>query len=166
MAHFAKIDTDNIVLQVQKVNNEDCLENGVFSEEKGRSFLESIHGYVNWKQTSYNTYHNQHFDLETGDLSTDQTKAFRGNYARAGSTYDPDKNVFIPAKPFNSWLYSETLADWEAPVLKPGYSTLTNSNYLIRWDEDNLRWLAISNIETDTTLVWQSNTLSWIESNL
>jgi len=165
MAHFAKIDTDNIVLQVQRVNDEDCLENGVFSEEKGRAFLESIHGHTNWKQTSYNTYHNQHFNTGTSELSPDQTKAFRGNYAGAGFSYDPVKDVFIPPKPFNSWLYSETIADWEAPVSKPDYSTLTNVKYSIRWDEDNLRWLAVSYAEEDPTLVWQAKTSSWIESN-
>ena len=165
MAHFAKLDTDNIVLQVQRVNDEDCLENNVFSEEKGRAFLESIHGHANWKQTSYNTFHNKHFNPGTSDLSDDQTKALRGNYATAGFSYDSNKDKFIPPKPFNSWLYSETLSDWEAPISKPAYSTLTNSNYSIRWDEDNLRWLAVSNVEADPTLLWQSETSSWVESN-
>lgn len=79
MAHFAQIDYENRVLQVLVVNNEDILdENGDESEELGIKLLKSVCGEATrWVQTSYN-----------GN--------FRGCYAGIGTTYDPNKDEFIP----------------------------------------------------------------------
>jgi hypothetical protein len=78
MAHFAKLDNDNIVLEVHAVHNNELLdENGQESEAKGIEFLVNWSGgYTNWKQTSYN-----------GN--------FRGKYAGIGYTYDTQNDVFV-----------------------------------------------------------------------
>jgi hypothetical protein len=78
MAHFAKLDNDNIVLEVHAVHNNELLdENGQESEAKGIEFLVNWSGgYTNWKQTSYN-----------GN--------FRGKYAGVGDTYDAQNDVFV-----------------------------------------------------------------------
>jgi hypothetical protein len=78
MAHFAKLDNDNIVLEVHAVHNNELLdENGQESEAKGIEFLVNWSGgYTNWKQTSYN-----------GN--------FRGKYAGVGDTYDTQNDVFV-----------------------------------------------------------------------
>ena len=78
MAHFAKINSDNIVEQVIVVNNEVLHDDkGVEQESIGVAFCQSLFGDdTNWVQTSY--YGN-----------------FRGRYAGAGMTYDPIKDEFI-----------------------------------------------------------------------
>lgn len=81
MAHFAKLDENNVVLQVIVVNN-DVLQNLPFPESEpiGVAFCQSLFGIETiWKQTSYNAN-------------------FRGNYAAIGGTYDPVVDQFIPPK--------------------------------------------------------------------
>lgn len=74
MAHFAKLDDNNIVLEVNVVNN-DVLDPSN-EEASGIAFLtEWSGGYTNWKQTSYN-----------GN--------FRGRYAGPGMIYDPIVDEF------------------------------------------------------------------------
>ena len=86
MAHFAKLDDDNTVLQVQVVDNTilDPNNTGTEDESLGISYLTNIHGWTNWKQTSYNSN-------------------FRKKYAAIGDTYDSTKDKFIIPKPFSSW---------------------------------------------------------------
>ena len=61
MAHFAKLNDSNVVLQIDVVDNENLLdENNNEVEELGRQFLEDLTGHASWKQTSYNTYGNSH----------------------------------------------------------------------------------------------------------
>lgn len=82
MAHFAKLDENNVVLQVIVVNNE-VLQNLPFPESEpiGVAFCQSLFGADSvWKQTSYN-----------GN--------FRGEYAGIGFTYDPTADVFVPPPP-------------------------------------------------------------------
>ena len=90
MAHFAKLDDNNVVLEVNALNNHELVtskdtvdENGnvvvslVESEDKGIAFLTAWSGgHTNWKQTSYNA-------------------TFRGKFAGIGDTYDPVTNMFI-----------------------------------------------------------------------
>ena len=77
MAHFARLDENNTVVEVIVVSNDDILdEQGNESEEKGIEFCKSILGPDTiWKQTSYN--HN-----------------FRGRYAGIGMIYDQEKDIF------------------------------------------------------------------------
>lgn len=120
MAHFAKLDENNIVLEVNVVNNNELLdENGQESEQKGIDFLTSWSGgYSNWKQTSYN-----------GN--------FRKNYAGIGFSYDSVRDAFIPPKPFNSWVLNEDTCIWESPIPYP------NDDAHYRWDEATTNWIAV-----------------------
>ena len=74
MAHFAKLDENNIVIFVTVGRQED---DGKESELTART------GDV-YKQTSYNTRGGIHYDPETNEPSADQSKAFRKNYAGIG----------------------------------------------------------------------------------
>ena len=76
MAHFAKIE-DNNVTEVIVVANSDC-DDLPFpqSEPIGQAFIASIGLTGTWLQTSYN-----------GN--------FRGTYAGIGYTYDPVADVFV-----------------------------------------------------------------------
>ena len=116
MAHFAKIDENNIVTQVVVVENKDTADaSGVEKEHIGAAHLEKILGGI-WKQTSYN-----------GN--------FRKNYAGIGYTFDAQRNAFIPPKPFNSWILNETNCQWEAPI------TMPNDGQMYSWDENIQNWI-------------------------
>ena len=117
MAHFAKLDENNMVLQVHVVHNNEILdENGIEQEQKGIDFLINWSGgYTLWKQTSYN-----------GN--------FRKNYAGIGYSFDEQRNAFIPPKPFNSWVLNESTCQWEAPVAMP------NDGQMYSWDENIQNW--------------------------
>tara|TARA_Y100000004_G_scaffold183898_1_gene232272 strand:+ start:3547 stop:3969 length:423 start_codon:yes stop_codon:yes gene_type:complete len=137
MAHFAQLDEQNLVTQVTVVSNDIAT-----SEEVGINFLRNIFGQsTNWKQTSYNTRKNKYF-IEDEDghpvESEDQSKAFRGNFASIGYTYDTDNDVFIEPKPYDSWVLNETEWTWEAPVAVP--EDTENKRY--EWDEDIQEWVS------------------------
>jgi hypothetical protein len=121
MAHFAKLDENNIVLEVNVVNNNELLdENGQESEQKGIDFLTSWSGgYSNWKQTSYN-----------GN--------FRKNYAGMGFTYDSGRDAFIPPKPYNSWILNEDTCLWDSPVPYP------TDGKMYSWNEETTSWVEVT----------------------
>jgi hypothetical protein len=62
-----------------------------------------------WIQTSYNTISNTH-------NSGDDSKAFRGNYAGIGYTWDEDNQIFWPKSPYVSWVKNITNARWQSPI--------------------------------------------------
>jgi len=116
MAHFAKLDDNNVVLEVNSVNNNELLQDGVESEAKGIAFLINWSGgYSNWKQTSYNG-------------------RIRKNYAGIGYTYDSVRDAFIPTKPFPSWVLNEKTCLWDAPVAMP------DNGQRYQWDEATTSW--------------------------
>ena len=154
MAHFVKLNSDNIVIAISTVDNDILLdENGIEQESKGVSFLQEIHGWLDWKQTSYNTSKGKYY--VNGVLGEDQTKAFRKNYAGIGYKYDSVRDAFIPPKPYASWTLNETTCHWEAPVTQPSIV----EDYLVDWDEINQRWTA-TDIDNNN-FIWNSTTLSW-----
>ena len=128
MAHFAQLDSNNVVTQVIVVSNDDTSDsNGVETESIGVAFCQKLLGAdTNWKQTSYN-----------GNM--------RGNYAGIGYTYMSNvatlgvgsTDIFINQKPYASWTISTSVAQWEAPITQP---TLTDEQVAARsyysWDED------------------------------
>lgn len=127
MAHFAKLDSDNIVTQVVVVDNS-VLEkaDGTESELKGKQFLNSLLGTATWKQTSYNG-------------------SIRKNFAGVGYKYDSTKDAFIPPKPFASWTLNDTTCLWEAPVAYPTDGNIHN------WDEANQQW-NLARVYVDPTI--------------
>ena len=127
MAHFAKINTDNIVVNVVVINNGELLIDDEENEQKGINFLNSLSNTnYNWKKTSYNTFGGTHLNDGT---------PFRKNFAGIGFAYDSGKDAFIPPKPFNSWSLNETTCLWEAPVSLP-----EDDNKKYRWNEENQSW--------------------------
>lgn len=129
MAHFAKLDQNNIVIFVTKGRDEDEHAEQQLSERTGDVY----------KRTSYNTRGGVHYDPATGEPSADQSKAFRKNYAGLGYTYDSERDAFIPPKPFTSWVLNEDSCLWEAPVPYP------DDGEMYRWDEDTTSWLLVEN---------------------
>ena len=117
MAHYAKLDENNIVLEVNVVNNDVITIDGVESEQAGIDFLTNLYGHTLWKQTSYN-----------GN--------FRKQYCGIGWSYNPVADVFIAPQPYSSWSLDEN-HDWQPPTPKP-------TDGFWRWDEETLSWLEIT----------------------
>jgi hypothetical protein len=111
MSHFAKI------------------ENGIVTEVivAEQEYIDTIEG--QWIQTSYNTLGNVH-KLNGTPL--------RGNFAGIGYTYDSELDVFIPPKPYASWVLNEETCLWEAPTSKP-----TNGKKY-DWNEETTSWTEAS----------------------
>ena len=119
MTHFAKIGMSSKVIQVLTLNNSDMLNaDGVEDESVGQQYLQQHNNWPAqmWIQTSYNTRSGKHYDNKTGELSEDQSKALRGNYAGIGYTWDEDNNIFYPKSPYPSWVLNTTTATWHSPI--------------------------------------------------
>jgi hypothetical protein len=124
MAHFAKLDENNIVTFVTVGRQED---DGKEQELIART------GDV-YRQTSYNTRGGIHYNPETGEPSEDQSKALRKNYAGIGFTYDETRDAFIPPKPYDSWVLDEDTCLWESPVPYP------TDGEMYSWNEETESW--------------------------
>jgi hypothetical protein len=120
MAHFAKLDENNNVLEIHVVSN-NALDSSN-EEASGISFLtEWSGGYTKWKQTSYNS-------------------TFRKNYAVVGGQYNDEIDAFIPPKPFPSWKFNYTICSWEAPTEKPE-NNIEGFKWI--WSEPNQDWVSV-----------------------
>ena len=117
MAHFAKLDQNNVVIEVHLVHNNELLQDGVESEAKGIQFLvDWSGGYPLWKQASYN-----------GKI--------RKNYPGVGYIYDAERDAFIAPKPFPSWVLNEDTCIWSAPTPRP------TDDQWYKWDEATTSWV-------------------------
>ena len=143
MAHFAKLDENNIVTQVIVVGNSDIIDaHGVETESIGVAFCQRLVGAdTNWKQTSYNSN-------------------MRGNYAGIGFTYMENvatlgvgsTDIFISQQPYASWTISTSAAQWVSPL--GDAPTLTDDQIAAgsyyTWDE--------SAYQADNTAGWTLTT--------
>ena len=142
MAHFAKLGINSKVIAVHVVDNKDLHNaDGIEEEEVGRQYLERIHNWPLWKQTSYNTRNNTH-------QSGDNSKAFRGNYAGIGYEWDEDNQIFWPKSPYASWVKNIENARWQSPIGDaPALTTeqeeqneAETHEWRYSWNEDNQSW--------------------------
>jgi len=118
MAHFARINRDNIVTEV------------IVAEQ---SFINSglVGDCFEWVQTSYNTRGGKHYDQENNE---DGGLPLRKNYAAIGMVYDKNLDAFYEQQPYNSWTLNEDTCLWEAPVAYPD----DGNNYI--WNESTTSW--------------------------
>ena len=129
MANLAKLGMNGIVLEVVSINNDILLDDaGNEQEALGINFLEQLYNWPVWKQTSYNTLNGEH---ELGKTP------FRKNFAGVNSKYDPDRDAFIPPKPYLSWQLNESTCQWEAPVEEPSEGHHTWNEETKQWDIDS-----------------------------
>ena len=149
MAHFAKINEENKVLTILYIEDANCLdENGNESELVGQTYLEKHNNWSKnlWIKTSYNTKNNKYYnsDLSEGD----QSKAFRGNYAEIGGTWDNENQIFWGKQPYPSWVKNYTNASWESPIgNEPAYTeeqdnqvALGTHDWVYLWNEEDQSW--------------------------
>jgi hypothetical protein len=131
LAHFAKLDENNIVTFVTVGRQEDDGQEAELSARTGDVY----------KQTSYNTRGGVHYT--DGVPSEDQTKAFRKNYAGLGYTYDAGRDAFVPPKPYASWVLNEDTCLWDAPVAMPEDAGTGEPPKRYEWDEDTISWVEV-----------------------
>ena len=152
MAHFAELDSNNKVIRVVVISNEDVDANGGDLHPDAEIFVASIVPHsengVAWKQTSY--HHN-----------------FRKQYAGADKFYDSFKDKFIEIQPFPSW-YLDNNDDWQPPVNFPNTVDIGGLRANATWDEDNRRWIGrtfdhTTDPVTETPYVWDATNLQWNE---
>jgi hypothetical protein len=91
MSHFAKLDENNIVVDVVVCDNS-------MPNEGYDWLIDNLGG--RWVKTSYNA-------------------TIRNKYAAIGDIYNETLDAFIPPRPFASWVLNEETCQWEAPVAYP-----------------------------------------------
>ena len=120
MAHFAKLDENNVVTQVIVVDNKDITDPHTGQEDEilGIAFCKKLLG-GNWKQTSYNN-------------------SMRVRYSGIGYSYNAALDAFVPPQPYASWTLDNETADWVSPL--GAAPALTDEEVAAlsyyRWDED------------------------------
>ena len=125
MAHYAFLDSNNIVTEVIVGKNEG--EDGIDWEQHYGEFRGQT-----CKRTSYNT---------VGGVHKNGGTPLRKNYAGIGYTYDAGRDAFIPPKPFASWILNETSCTWDSPTPMP-----TEAGKFYRWDEPTTSWVEVTNV--------------------
>ena len=149
MAHFAKLGTNGKVIQVLTLNNSDMLNaDGVEDEGVGQQYLETHNNWPAqmWIQTSYNTLGGKHYT--NAEESADQSKAFRGNYAGIGYTWDEDDQIFWSKKPYASWVKHNESASWKSPIgdapaltaEQESQNTASTHMWSYSWNEETQAW--------------------------
>ena len=144
MAHFAELDSNNVVTRVVVVGNDVATAAGPLGDNDmhvdGETWCVNFFKGGNWKQTSYN--HN-----------------FRKQYAGKGYTFDAAKNKFISPQPYTSWALDGN-DDWQAPVTSPTDTT----DKLISWDEAGQKWTATDNSDRVNNFNWDASALAWVSA--
>ncbi len=126
MAHYAFIDENNVVTEVIVGRNENEIVDGISDWE---NYYSNVRG-QRCLRTSYNSAGGGHVSGGTH---------YRYNYAGIGFTYDPERDAFIPPKPFESWVLGENTCLWEAPVPYP------EDGETYTWNEELQEWTAVEN---------------------
>ena len=116
MAHFAKLDSNNIVTTVTVGRDEDEHKEDELTARTGDTY----------RRTSYNTQ---------GGVHTLGGTPFRKNYAGIGYLYDAGRDAFIAPKPYASWVLNEDTCQWGSPVPYP------TDGKRYSWDEATTSWV-------------------------
>ena len=129
MAHYALINSDNIVVNVITGVDENIVQTDLDGTQVGgtsqawEQFYAAQPQFVGLtcKRTSYN-----------GNI--------RANFAGVGYKYDPDFDVFIAPQPYPSWKLDYITYQWVAPVARPD----TVEGFIWKWSESNKEWIQVA----------------------
>ena len=128
MSHFAKVDENDIVIDVI-VAEQDFIDSGLVGDP------------ASWIQTSYNTRAGVHYGP---DGKPDGGVALRANYAALGYIYDRVNDVFYAPKPEDRPGLVLTGAPkwiWRYPIPRPaeGYKydwSVAENNWVLKPEEE------------------------------
>jgi hypothetical protein len=111
MAHFARIDENNIVQEILVVPDE--------QQHRGNDFLSIDLGLGGrWIQTSYNG-------------------TIRKMFAGLGYSYNEELDIFLPPKPYPSWIVDANKGEWVAPIERPA----DEQGKALIWVEETQQWV-------------------------
>ena len=113
MAHYAFLNSDNIVTEVIVGKDETELLDGLTPEE--------WYGNFRGQKCVRTSYHG----------------TIRKNYAGIGFTYDENRDAFIAPKPFASAVLDEETCQWKPPIPRP------TDGKPYKWNESTLSWVEI-----------------------
>ena len=125
MAHYAFLNTDNVVTEVITGINEEIIQTDLDGTQVGGSSeaWETFYGNIRnqiCKRTSYN-----------GN--------YRKNFAGIGFSYDSERDAFIPPKIYSKWILNEDTCKWEAPVEYP------SDGKIYIWNDNKGEWEELVN---------------------
>lgn len=127
MATFSKLDENNIVIEIIKVDDE--------HENDGEEYLSELLG-GRWIRTSVNNN-------------------IRGHYGGIGHRYDEDLDIFVAPesiKTWPSWQLNMTTGSYEAPIPIPSDGIPGSPDYarkVYQWDESIVNWVHIETLPED-----------------
>lgn len=124
MAHYALLNNKNIVVNVITGVDENLTQTDLDgtlvggTSENWEKFYESLPWFsgLKCKRTSYNA-------------------KIRGNFAGIGFYYDEVLDVFIPPKPFASWILDTNVFRWNPPIPKPNERNVFWNEELKKWED-------------------------------
>jgi hypothetical protein len=154
MAHFAKLNSSNIVEAVYVVDNNITTSNGLLGENDmhidGEKWCQDFWKHPYFKQTSYNN-------------------KFRKQFASIGDSYDPINNLFIKRQLYASWSLDSNF-DWQAPIVKPTTDLINidgiDKGLVVRWNEADQKWTAVLFENVEIAYNWNAQTLTWELANV
>jgi hypothetical protein len=129
MAHYALINSNNIVVQVITGADENITQTDTNGTIVGGTTLA-------WEQF----YASQPQFAGLTCKRTSYNNNICANYAGIGYKYDADFDVFIAPQPYPSWKLDYTTYQWEAPVARPDEV----EGYIWKWSEYNKEWIQIA----------------------
>jgi len=159
MAHFAQVDSNNLVQQVMVISDT--------QKDNAQDFFVNVLGLTGtWIETSLNTtggvflsaaaYQRRGPGPLSGRTITVQAVTgtpLRYNTAQPGYTYDPVKDAFIPPQIYKGWLLNNKCL-WEPPFLAP-----LDGN-LYAWNENTTNWVYVSAASAIAALANYKSSLS------
>lgn len=146
MAHYALINSNNIVVQVITGVDEHIIQTDLDGTQVGGSseawetFYENLPWFsgLKCKRTSYN-------------------KNIRKHFACVGYIYNEYLDAFIPPKPYQSWVLNEEKCLWYPPVLMPD-----NFDKDYAWNESTQEWVEKPN--DGNFYFWDNDKNEWVNN--
>lgn len=142
MANFAILNSNNKVINIITVDDNDIINNGGDFSKQSEDYIKNKFNIENLKQYSING-------------------SVRFNPARINGYYDQNNNAFINEQPYLSWILDNQFK-WVSPTPYPNSlleNTETENYYSYRWNEEKLTWVAEHN--KVITHIWNNINLSW-----
>ena len=132
MAHFAQVDENNTVTEVLVIDQTE-IDTGNWGDP------------ATFVKTSYNTRGGVYYTPNTNTPDSDQSKAFRKNYAGIGGRWipdGPDGEGFAPAQPYPSWTLNPATYWWEPPTPMPA-QPWPEGVIGYEWNESTTSWTPV-----------------------